>query len=742
MSVSDSLLTYQHHGMGFFLTKTETTVVSHAFVPTAPGAPGSAEEHYEYFACPPFQLATLGRQHGGLPAIATAQTSLPWEMKRTAQRFTPEGMSLTFLHEDLGLEVTVSIRGISGCAVVRSTTTVRNVSTKQVTLTHLSSAYVQGLALHGCKPWNDKNKLRVHYCRQTWAGEGQWRHASLEELGMYETAKHSTRGAVHLWSEGSWSTGRYQPMIVVEDLETTQVWYAQIETSSPWHFEIGMRGSIWEKGKPALYLQADGASDRYGGWYLTLQPGESFTSVPVAYGCCEGDFTDAVRELTHYRRTALKQPIPGFAQPPILFNDYMNCLFANQSREKLEPIIQAAASAGVEVFCMDAGWFTNPNAKGPCILGDWFPNDDKFGPGGVAGMLRFIKDAGMVPGLWLEMEVCGEDSDLGQRPDDWFLQVYGHRVGGGDRWFLNFTNEDVKEYLHNAIDHLVSLGVGYIKNDYNACIGLGDDVIGSSPADGLIRNARAFYKFIDEIRARHPQLILENCGCGAMRLDYGIQSHFHLASYSDQESYEYAPSILVGTLAAVLPEQLGIWAYPFPLTVAHKDSPEILKSPEYLAAQSDGEQTIFNMVNGLCGVICLSGRIDAADEFNLSLIQEGVRIFKDIRQQTAISHPIWPLGMPRIGDVDAWASVALSSPLEDHLLLAIWRRETSSEYCEIPLRGFAGCQALITQIYPTSDSFFVETSYNPLKGNLTVHFPKMNQARFFEVQKVNGGQLR
>jgi alpha-galactosidase len=731
MTETSNRITFEHGGMTSVYSIKDGTCIQHGFVP------GQADPRiWEYVGLQPFTVAVAGKQYGGLPAIATAQTEVSRHMKLIGHVQEDEGLKLNYFHDEIGLEVEVATRGMPSCAVIRVETKATNRSDRPITLTHLSSAYIQGIALEGCRPWHDKNKMRVHYCRQSWAGEGQWRRSSLEEMGLYVTATHSDRSALHLTSEGSWSTSRYAPMLVLEDMEASQVWFSQIESSSPWHFELGVRGSIWEDGKRAMYIQADGASERVGGWSVTLQPGESFEAVPVAIGCCSGGFSDAVRELTLYRRMVLKKEIPITRTPPVIYNDYMNGIWADPSEQKLQSLIDATAECGVEVYCMDAGWFGSKEGPYKRQLGDWQPSADKFGPGGLQAIILRIRDKGMIPGIWLEMEVCGEDAELGKKPDDWFLQLNGNRVGGGERWFLNFTNPEVRQYLHEVIDRLIAMGIGYIKNDYNACIGPGDDVIGTSPADGLLRHMRAFYRFIDEVRERHPLLILENCGCGAMRLDYGIQSHFHLASFSDQENYTYATSIMAGTLAFLLPEQTGIWCYPFPQTIQHKHTPEVLQSSAYLLAQADGEQTVYNIVNALCGVMTLAGRIDMADKLNRVLIREGIDSYKNERHHIENSYPVWPLGMPRIGGADEWASVGLVSSDRSRLLLAVWRRETASEYCEIPLEGFQHTDASIQIVYPIGEAYGVDTYYNRVKGSLTVRFPKRNQARMFEIRPI------
>ena len=46
------------------------------------------------------------------------------------------------------------------------------------------------------------------------------------------------------------------------------------------------------------------------------------------------------------------------------------------------------------------------------MLGDWEPCDARFGEAGLQGLLDEIRSRGMIPGIWLEMEVCGDATRL------------------------------------------------------------------------------------------------------------------------------------------------------------------------------------------------------------------------------------------------------------------------------------------------------------------------------------------
>ncbi|MDI4647923.1 glycoside hydrolase family 36 protein [Cohnella hashimotonis] len=726
-------MTIEHEGMHLGFAHTEkgwmqiTLNTAKALQERVPGIPFSN-----------FQLAVAGRPHGYNPALITGLTALPTEMGLVSESADAEGMQLLYRHEQLRLKVQVDMRFIPGAAAIRQTTVVTNEGDSPVVVTHLSSMCVQGVATDGLLPWYDKRKIRVHYCRQTWNGEGQWRFGDLEELGLYPTSVHPSTSAVHFSSVGSWSTGKLLPLMVLEDLETGKTWYCQLETSANWHLEIGYRGS-WDDDSGGLFIHADGADERFGGWSKRLLPGESYEAVPAAFGCCEGDFTDAIRELTAYRRYLTKGLYEELRPAAVVYNDYMNTLWGDPSKEKLMPLVDAAAAAGCEYFCMDAGWFGEIGTSWSSGLGDWQPSRDRFGEEGLASFLAYIAGKGMEPGLWLEMEVCGENAALATKPDDWFIRRYGIRVGGGARSFLQFGHPDVRSYMHGVVDSLVEMGVRYFKNDYNLCIGPGDDTGGQAAAEGLRQALTAFYRFIDEVRTRHPHVRLESCSSGGMRADYEALAHFHLQSSSDQEDYRKYPSIIGGSLAAVLPEQLGIWAYPNPLLYQDLKNPEILKETDRLAAMADGEQTIFNMVNGMCGNLYLSGHIHLADEANRMLIAEAVELFKRERAFISQAYPIWPLGFTRINDGLSWAAVGLASRDRSRLLLSVWRLGDGDEYRTIPLVGSdgvsraGGIRADIVQLYPC-EGYAVDCHYSPKTGQLTVRMPKLYQARLFEIR--------
>jgi hypothetical protein len=64
---------------------------------------------------------------------------------------------------------------------------------------------------------------------------------------------------------------------------------------------------------------------------------------------------------------------------------------------------------------------------GSPTIGGWQPSSTRF-PHGLKFLLDQIRQAGMVPGLWLEPEVAGAKSLLAQQPNHWFFMRHGKRV--------------------------------------------------------------------------------------------------------------------------------------------------------------------------------------------------------------------------------------------------------------------------------------------------------------------------
>ncbi len=630
------------------------------------------------------------------------------------------------------ITVTESRTRYDGLSACRITTTVRNAGDAPLTVDTLSSLFLDGIGADGPRWYEDR--FILHYTHMTWQGEAQWRHEPIEDLGIYPTYNHGHQRNFSMRSVGSWSTTRYYPIVFLEDTATGETHYFELHASNGWHIEVGARGY---KEDSSLYVLLTAAHEDNDGWYLRLTPRESFTSVPAVYGTVKGGFEEAVAELTAYKRLTYRTDFPS-GHIPAFFNDYMNCLWAQPSRDRLMPLIESAAAAGCEYFVIDAGWF-GKMGEWPIHNGDWQPCDELFGEGGLKGILREITDRGMKPGVWLELETIDSRSDFAKAHPEAMLTRHGHPIGCY-QCFMDFRLPVVRDHLMQVFDDLYKMGVRFVKNDYNHTTGAYiDSAAGVSGALALQENTAAFLSFVDTVIATYPGFMIENCSSGGMRCDHGALSHFHIQSTSDQEFYDRYPSIIQGMTALMPPERAGIWAYPYPVDFHLRgDQAEIYPLVSegvktMVSEQASGLQTTFNMVNGMMGAMYLSGRICYADERNAALIRNAVSIYKENRAIVEGAVPVYPTGLARLSQ-RGYASMGLLNRAAGKLLLAVWQIRTENAVgaagkTTIDLSKYIDDTATIVRTYPNLDGFTAALQNN----RLTVSFPEGNCAIYIEI---------
>ena len=344
-------------------------------------------------------------------------------------------------------------------------------------------------------------------------------------------------------------------------------------------------------------------------------------------------------------------------------------------------MIDRAAEVGVECFCIDDGWSK---------IGEWIPYDHVFPKlGGFKGFVDYIRSKGMRAGVWFEFQRADESEARKEKKDSLMYRKGAIIARHRPKW--NMRSKEVRDWLMECIDRVYQAGVRYIKNDHNSDERIGTDYEGASPAEGVKKNEEAFLSFIDEVRERYPDMLIENCGAGAMRDDYGTLRHFHLQSTTDQEDYRLYPSILVGESPYLLPEKAGIWGYPYPLL--YKDIFTKKIPQEELEAHKDGRETVFNMVTAMMGYMYLSGRIEEADEYNLALIKEGIETYKSYKDTIENRYPAFILPLRLLND-KTYNAYGLKG--EKDMILAVWAMEETEFSLDLERYGVKK----VEKIYP------------------------------------------
>lgn len=600
------------------------------------------------------------------------------------------------------------IETISGTPVYKQRTRLENDGENRFDFAKLDSAVVENVCLSERK-MRDRvadGSVNIYYALSGWQKEGQWRKATPEAVGLALTSGHDfERRTFRLESVSSLSTGSYFPMLLIEDKDEEKTYFFEVTGGHSWYIELSLQGYDADS-----FVVKTGVSDEKTGFYGRVESGKSFTTNYTLFGSVEGGFENAVKALIKYKR----KEAPLKKVNPIVFNDYMNCNWAIETPERLIKLIDRAAEIGSEVFCIDDGWQKK--------LGVWYPDDEKFAGYGLKGIIDYIKSKGMIAGVWFEFESLPL-SAIKTLGNDALLTRNG-KIIAEHRPLADFRCEKVVKYLYERVDELVSLGVGFIKNDHNNAEYIGTDSHGESPAEGLMQNAAAFNAFIDGIRKKYPDLIIENCASGGTRQDHETLKRFDLQSISDQEDYLKFPSIIAGNSALVPPEKAGVWCYPYPLKFEDRENNDITEREK--TVYRDGEQTIFNAVNAAMGLPYLSGRIENIDEINLKLYKEAVILFKELRTFVNNSYPIYPCGFLGICEKRAF-SFGYADEDKNEIILAAWNLtdKAVTHKCEI------GGNYATEIIYPRGADEKVSFSH----GTLTVEFSKGNTARLIKLVK-------
>lgn len=605
-------------------------------------------------------------------------------------------LEIALVDPETKLEATSHFQFYDGIAVVRCWTSLRNGGAEPVGVEYVSTFALTGLDKEGAEDRDEKMSLSIPH--SGWQSEIQWRTYTLPELGLSHVTDRSSK-RVSCSNTGSWAASEHIPMAVLENKEagTALVW--QIEHNGSWHWEIIDQFDF-------LTLLVSGPTEHDNHWWKELQPGEEFVSVPAAVGAVEGGFEQAIGQLTTYRR-AIRRPNDDNRLLRVIFNDYMNCLWGSPTTAKLLPLIDAAAEIGSEYFCIDAGWY----APGEWWdgVGEWMPSSERF-PEGIKYVLDYIRGKGMIPGLWLEIEVMGIRSPkLAETDDSWFFMRHGKRVKDRSRYHLDFRNPAVVEHANGVIRRLVEeYGVGYIKMDYNINAGIGTETNADSFGDGLLQHNRAYLAWLDGIFAKYPDLVIENCSSGGMRMDYAMLSRHSIQSTSDQENYVNYAAIAASSPSALTPEQSAIWSYPL--------------------REGDDEEVVFNMVNAMLLRVHQSGHVAELSPRRRALVKEALDYYKTIRGDIPQALPFWPLGLPKAQD--DWVSFGLRH--EDRAYVAVWHIDGDAADMALPIPQLAGAQVEARIAYPSEHDSSVR--WDAASGQLLVTLPRARTARLIELK--------
>lgn len=597
------------------------------------------------------------------------------ELQRDGARSTV----VTRLKSKEGLRLEHRISWQDGEAAFQVETIFINESNQPVTLEMLSS-----FSLAGITPFDGADasgRLVAHRFRSVWSAEGRLETRSIEELHLERSWSGAGMFSERFGQVGTMPVRRWFPFAAIEDTVAGVVWGAQLAWAGSWQIEIFRQHDD-------VCLSGGLADREFGHWTKTVAPGESLTTPPATMACVQGGLDELCDRLTQVQHRAVDCQPKIDQDLPIVFNEWCTT-WGDPRHDKVVAIADRLKGSEVKYLVIDAGWYKTKDTGWDFGHGDWNPSTDLF-PGGLKATAEAIRQRGLIPGLWYEMETVGQSSKAFAMTD-LLLKRDGIPVTVRGRRFWDLNNPKAIAYLtEKVIDLLESCGFGYLKVDYNETAGFGCE--GSeSLGEGLRKQTYGTYRFFEKIRERLPDLVIENCSSGGHRLEPSMLGRTAMSSFSDAHELVEIPIIAANLHQLMLPRQSQIWA------VLHS---------------SDSEQRLrYSLAATFLGRMCLSGGIAGLSDEQWQITLEAQRIYRE-------AAPIIKYGTSRIfremgaswRHPQGWQGVRRVSEDGKNILVVLHSFEKAPRSASVPLPE--GLWKIKNQFVFDSNSVRIE------KGNL------------------------
>lgn len=464
----------------------------------------------------------------------------------------------------------------------------------------------ESFSLGGLSPYmqgDGNGTLWLHRVRSVWSQEGRHETIPVEDLQLEPAWDPHAVRCERFGQAGSMPVNRFFPFAAIEDRKNHIFWGAQIAHPASWQMEVYRKDN-------GLALSGGLADRELGHWMKHVEPGKNFTTPESIVSTAQ---TDSFDIFTGRLTTAglvegfLKAP-ESEQDLPIVFNEYCTT-WGNPSHENICEIVDAIKGKGFKYFVIDCGWYKENGIPWDIGMGDYEVSSELF-PDGMEKTVQVIKDAGMIPGIWFEIENVGSASRAYHltehllHKDNVVLTTYFRR-------FWDMQDPWVDEYLTDkVIGTLKKYGFGYMKIDYNETIGIGCDGA-ESPGEALRKNMEATVLFIEKVKEEVPGIVLENCASGGHRLEPKMMSVMSMASFSDAHECEEIPIIAANLHRVIHPTQSQIWA--------------VIRQDDSL------KRIAYSISNTFLGRMCISGDVTQLAPEKWNLIEQGISFYGKIK---------------------------------------------------------------------------------------------------------------
>jgi alpha-galactosidase len=249
---------------------------------------------------------------------------------------------------------------------------------------------------------------------------------------------------------------------------------------------------------------------------MRLRPGEEVRTPLMALQFWQGDW---IRAQNIWRRWMLAHnlPRPGGRLPPVQVaacssHQFGEMIHADSASQKLFIDRYLQEKLPLDYWWMDAGWYWCDGSWPK--TGTWEVDTNRF-PGGLRPISDYARARGVKTIVWFEPERVHAGTWLSETHPEWVL---GGKQGG----LLNLGNPAALQWLTEHVDGLLkSQGIDLYRQDFNI-----DPLSYWQSADtdgrqGITENhhVTGYLAFWDELRRRHPDMLIDSCASGGRRND-------------------------------------------------------------------------------------------------------------------------------------------------------------------------------------------------------------------------------
>lgn len=344
-------------------------------------------------------------------------------------------------------------------------------------------------------------------------------------------------------------------------LEGTQVIEVVTGRSSkgahPWFTVEGEKGDIlacaiaWSGNWIVRFEPMLGGQYRISGglnnwnFHKDLKHGDMMEGVHVMYTYMpEGDFDHACIEFNRWGRKFWYPENMLTKSIPVEWNHWWPYEDVDINEDIFKANVDECVGLGIDICTLDAGWFGEPDAN--CSRVGWSENVDWFlkrgdwhkvntlrFPSGIRALADYVHSKGLKFGIWCEIEAIGKKADLASIHPEYLALRDGERLG-----YVCMGNPETVKWAFGVLESLIiDYCADWIKLDFNLDPKAGcnrtDHCHGDG--DGLYEHYMGYYRLLDMIGEKYPEVILENCSSGGMRIDLGLAKRTHVAYLSDPD---------------------------------------------------------------------------------------------------------------------------------------------------------------------------------------------------------------